>query len=150
MSHEQLFSLAGSAAMAGWVLLAVVPLRFGWPARAAVAIVLLIAALYAALIGVYWTRGEGGFRTLADVARLFESRGLLLAGWVHYLAFDLLVGAWIRGEALRTGVPHVLVVPSLLLTFLLGPLGWLVFMAFRYFRLRTAAVARPAPDRAVA
>ncbi len=138
MSHEQLFSLAGSAALAGWLLLALVPLRFGWPRHAAVGIALLIAALYAALIGVYWTRGAGGFGSLADVARLFESRGLLLAGWVHYLAFDLLVGTWIRGEAGRIGLPHWLLVPCLVLTFLLGPLGWLVFMALRLFRLRTA------------
>lgn len=141
MSHEQLFSLAGSAAMAGWLLLALVPLRFGWPARAAAGIALLISALYAALIGVYWTRGEGGFGSLADVARLFEHRGLLLAGWVHYLAFDLLVGVWIRGEASRIGLPQWLVVPCLISTFLFGPLGWLAFMALRMFRLRTAIAA---------
>lgn len=141
MSHEQLFSLAGSAAMAGWLLLALVPPRFGWPQGAATGIALLIASLYAALIGVYWTRGEGGFGSLADVARLFESRGLLLAGWVHYLAFDLLVGVWIRGEAARIGLPHAWVVPCLLLTFLFGPVGWLVFMALRLFRLRTSPVA---------
>lgn len=138
MSHEQLFSLAGSAAMAGWLLLVLVPRRFAWPAPAAAGIVLLIAALYTALIGVYWTRSEGGFGSLADVARLFESRGLLLAGWVHYLAFDLLVGIWIRGEAGRIGLPQWLAAPCLLLTFLFGPLGWLLFMAFRLFRLRTA------------
>lgn len=143
MSHEQLFSLAGSAAMAGWLLLALVPLRFGWPAGAAAGIALLIGALYTALIGVYWTRAEGGFGSLADVARLFEHRGLLLAGWVHYLAFDLLVGVWIRGEAARIGLPQAVAVPCLLLTFLFGPLGWLVFMALRMFRLRTA-VAAPA------
>jgi hypothetical protein len=144
MSHEQLFSLAGSAAMAGWLLLALVPLRFGWPQAAAAGIALLISALYAALIGVYWTRAEGGFGSLADVARLFEHRGLLLAGWVHYLAFDLLVGVWIRGEAGRIALPQAFVVPCLLLTFLFGPVGWLLFMAFRLFRLRTS-VAAPVP-----
>jgi hypothetical protein len=107
-------------------------------------IALLISALYAALIGVYWTRGEGGFGSLADVARLFEHRGLLLAGWVHYLAFDLLVGVWIRGEAGRIGLPQAFVVPCLLLTFLFGPVGWLLFMALRLFRLRTS-VAAPVP-----
>lgn len=140
MSHEQLFSLAGSVAMVGWLLLVLVPPRFAWPARGAAAAALSIAVLYAALIGVHWTRAEGGFGSLAEVARLFASPGLLLAGWVHYLAFDLLVGIWIRGEAARIGLPQWYAAPCLVLTFLFGPLGWLLFMAVRLFRLRTAPV----------
>lgn len=136
MSHDLLFSMAGTAAMAGWLLLAVVPTRRAWPETVATAIALAIAASYAALIAVYWHAGEGGFGSLADVARLFEHRGLLLAGWVHYLAFDLLVGCWERGEARRIGLPQWLLVPSLLLTFLFGPIGWLSFMGLRLFKLR--------------
>ena len=37
---------------------------------------------------------EGGFGSLADVATLFQKQELLLAGWIHYLAFDLFIGAW--------------------------------------------------------
>jgi hypothetical protein len=141
MSLELMFSVAGAAAMLGWLVLAVVPLRFGVARSIAVAIALAIAMLYAALIGVFWAQGQGGFGSLADVARLFEHRGLLLAGWVHYLAFDLLVGVWEREEARRIGLPLWLLLPCLLLTFLFGPLGWLIFMGLRAFRLRTAVHA---------
>jgi hypothetical protein len=74
------------------------------------------------------------------VARLFDSRGMLLAGWVHYLAFDLLVGLWEREEAARLGLSRSALIPSLVLTFLFGPLGWLLFMALRWFHLQRSAL----------
>jgi hypothetical protein len=70
------------------------------------------------------------------VSALFGHRGLLLAGWLHYLAFDLFVGAWEVREARRVGLPHWLILPALALTFLFGPLGLLVFLALRAARLR--------------
>ncbi len=139
MPQEQLFALANMAASAGWLALALVPLRFAWPHLVAIGLALGLAATYTALIGVHWVSASGGFGSLADVSRLFENGGMLLAGWVHYLAFDLLLGVWIRGEARRVALPLAYVAPCLLLTFLLGPLGWLAFMGLRLFRLRIAA-----------
>jgi hypothetical protein len=139
MSLDLLFSLAGAAAVVGWLALAVVPLRFGFPRTVAVGTALGIAMLYAALIAVYWGQGQGGFESLDAVARLLDTRGLLLAGWVHYLAFDLLLGAWQREEARRIGLPQLVLVPCLLMTFLFGPFGWLMFMAMRQFRRDVAA-----------
>ncbi len=141
MSLDLLFSLAGTAAMVGWALLAMVPLRFAFPRALAVGIALGIAMLYAALIAVYWSQGQGGFDSLDAVARLFETRGLLLAGWVHYLAFDLLLGAWQRDEGRRIGLPQLFLIPCLLMTFLFGPLGWLLFMAMRQLRLEVASAS---------
>lgn len=138
MGFEHLFSGAGAAAIAGWLTLAFVPLRFAMPRLIAASIALAIAMLYAALIGAFWSQGQGGFGSLADVARLFEHRGLLLAGWVHYLAFDLLVGVWERDEARRIGLPLWALLPCLVLTFLFGPLGWMLFIGVRLFRMRTA------------
>lgn len=138
---EALFSTAGSLALAGWLALALIPLRYRAPRYAAIVVAVVIAMLYAGLIGAFWTEGEGGFGSLADVGRLFEHPGLLLAGWVHYLAFDLLVGVWERDEARRIGLPQWALAPCLVLTFLLGPLGWLVFLGVRLFRLKTSPVA---------
>lgn len=141
MSLDLLFSVAGGAAMLGWLALALVPLRLAIARRVAVTIAVAIAMAYVALIAVFWSQGEGGFGSLDEVARLFDQRGLLLAGWVHYLTFDLLVGAWERDEAQRIGLPQWLLALVLGLTFLFGPLGWLAFMGLRSFRLRTASAA---------
>ena len=55
----------------------------------------------------------------------------MLVGWVHYLAFDLWVGAWAVEDAGKRGVPHWAMVPVLFLTLMAGPIGLLVYLAAR-------------------
>ncbi len=57
--------------------------------------------------------------------------GMLVAGWLHYLAFDLFVGGWIAREGERAGLPHLLLLPCFVLTFLFGPAGLLAFALLR-------------------
>jgi hypothetical protein len=133
MSLETFFSGASTIAAVGWLLLVVVPRRFAWPVQAARGVSIALAFGYVALLASFWTRGEGGFGSLAQVAQLFQTPGLLLAGWVHYLAFDLLMGSWEREEAIRIGLGPWMLVPSLFLTFMFGPAGWLCFLGLRRF-----------------
>jgi len=133
MSLETVFSVASMLATVGWLLLAVIPRRFVWPVRAARLIALALAFTYVALLAAFFTRSEGGFGSLADVGLLFQSSGALLAGWVHYLAFDLLIGSWEREEAIRVGLHPLMLIPSLFLTFMFGPAGWLCFLGLRRF-----------------
>ena len=132
---DALFSLANLLAIVGWLGLAVLPGRkVIVDGIAGLLIPLLLAVAYAGLIGAFWAGAEGGFSSLADVRLLFGSDGLLLAGWLHYLAFDLFVGAWEVRIARRENIPHFLVLPCLVLTFLFGPIGFLVFSIIRLAR----------------
>jgi hypothetical protein len=133
MNLETVFSVASMLATVGWVVLALIPRRFLWPVRAARLVALALAFGYVALLATFFARGEGGFGSLAGVGQLFQEPGLLLAGWVHYLAFDLLVGSWEREEAIRIGLGPLMLLPSLFLTFMFGPAGWLCFLGLRRF-----------------
>jgi len=62
---------------------------------------------------------------------LFETPAIALAGWLHYLAFDLFIGAWQVRTARTASIPHLLILPCLALTFLFGPAGLLCFFALR-------------------
>jgi hypothetical protein len=53
-------------------------------------------------------------------------------GWVHYLAFDLFVGSWQLRDAKRLDIAHVQLIPCLLLTLLLGPIGLVCYFALRW------------------
>ncbi len=132
MAPDALFQLAGPIAILGWVLLAVSPLapRYFLPVAGFVLPVVLSLG-YFALILAFWSSAEGGFDSLASVMQLFESPGVALAGWVHYLAFDLFVGGWITRDARAHGLPHLAILPCLLLTFLFGPIGFLLYLALR-------------------
>ena len=132
MSPDQLFSAANMLAVLGWLVLAV-----GWrwkPASTVVAPVIvagLLGLLYLFLIVAHFGDAEGGFDSLANVAKLFENRWALLAGWVHYLAFDLFIGAWEVRDAQRRGIHFLAVLPCLFLTFMFGPIGLLLYLAIR-------------------
>jgi ABA DEFICIENT 4-like len=132
MSPEQLFSLCGMLVLPGWLLLVVLP-GWKWTTRliCPVVIPLLLALVYLWLVATTFGRTPGGFGSLAEVSQLFQNRWVLLAGWIHYLAFDLFVGAWEVRDARRVGVRHLLVVPCLVLTFLFGPVGLLLYFALR-------------------
>lgn len=130
--NEALFSACNLTAVVGWALLILVP---RWRGIAQVVATLVVPAIlsvaYTALIWGWWSRREGGFGSLAEVRALLQTPELLLAGWLHYLAFDLFVGAWVARESRRDGLPHLLVVPILLLTFLFGPIGYLTSLVAR-------------------
>ena len=75
--------------------------------------------------------GFAAFNTLAGVKSLFQNDALLLAGWIHYLAFDLFVGSWEVRDANRLGIHHLLVIPCLVCTLMLGPAGLLAYFVLR-------------------
>ena len=140
MTPERLFSILNLIAMVGWLPLVFLPGRRWATAVVPVVVPALLAAAYVALIVSTLPWDGGGFSSLAAVRALFEDPWALLAGWAHYLAFDLFVGGWEVRDARRRGIPHLLVVPALVLTFLLGPGGLLVYLAIR--SLRSAPAAR--------
>ena len=140
LTPDLLFAIANPIAVVGWALLILAPRWRG--TRAVVlsgALPLLLAASYAVLIG-YQTVAHpspgGGFGSLGQVAALFREPWALLAGWVHYLCFDMWVGAWETRDAQQRGLPHWLLVPCLALTFLFGPVGLLLYFGLRWGWLR--------------
>ena len=132
MPPDQLFQIANPLALLGWLALAASPLAPRAAQSVAIAVPLLLSVLYSGLILANWAGAEGGFASLPDVQLLFASAPVALAGWVHYLAFDLFVGAWAVRTARAEGIAHWMVLPCLMLTFLFGPAGLLAFAILRF------------------
>lgn len=132
MYPETIFSASNTLAMLAWLFLILVP-HWRWTKRIILSgfIVLLLAAEYTLLIFLFFGETEGGFGSLSQVSQLFENHWALLAGWVHYLAFDLWIGSWEVSNAQKAGVPHFAVIPCLLLTFFFGPIGLLLYFIVR-------------------
>lgn len=132
MNAENVFSIANMVALAGWILLAVAP-GWKWTRKLVIsgALSLLLSAVYLILIVLFFGRSEGGFDSLPNVMLLFSNKYNVLAGWIHYLAFDLFVGSWEVKDAQSRGISHWYVVPCLFLTFMLGPIGFLAYHSIR-------------------
>ena len=145
MTAAEVFSIANAFALAGWaILIAAVIAKRPWLRDAVAGTIwpLLLSVLYVAALGLGWGSTGGGFSSLAGVRQLFSGDWTLLAGWVHYLAFDLFVGSWIAAETERAGLPRLVLIPLLPLTFLFGPVGFLLFLILRWTLTAGAAARR--------
>ena len=153
MTLDALFLFANASVMPAWLLLGVAP-RWEWTHR--IVHSLLYPAVLGTLYSVYAATSflgsaapEGGsFGSLGGVVELFSVPRLAFIGWVHYLVFDLFVGAWEARDAQRREIPHLLLLPCLFFTLMLGPLGLLLYLSIRYALRREVGLdERPAALR---
>jgi len=140
MSPDDLFTISDPIALLGWLALVQAPLAPRYADLiAALIIPLLMAVAYSALLLANWSGAPRGYGSLPDVIALFTNPHSALAGWVHYLAFDLLVGAWAVRIARAEQISHLLTLPDLGLIFLFGPAGFRTIHVMRAaYSLRTS------------
>jgi hypothetical protein len=126
---EDLFRIANLSVLPGWLLLILAPRWKHSQRYSALFIPLALGVLYAWLLrnGL----GDGDFGSLSGVMRIFAQPPAAFAGWVHYLIFDLFIGAWETRDAARVGLSRWLLLPCQVLTFMLGPLGLLLYLLLR-------------------
>jgi len=134
MSHELIFQIVNWGVIPFWLLLAVLP-HWGLTQFLvhSVAIPLLLGVAYAWFLttGAFSVEGAGFF-SLAGIHAFFANDAAALAGWIHYLVFDLFIGAWQVRDAKRRGISHWLVVPCLFFTLMAGPIGLLLYLVLRF------------------
>ena len=149
MDYERINHLIGLPVMLAWGAMIFAPRFRGtrWLLHSD-AIQLGIALVYGALLLPHTAQVMPAFSSLAGVSALFANPAFMLAGWIHYLAFDLLVGRVILADAQRRGIPHLAVVPCLVLTFMFGPLGYLLYAVTRTALRRVREPVAPLPSAA--
>lgn len=134
MTPDSLFQFCNTLVLPAWLLLILAP-KWKWTSRIVLSgIVIILSIVY--LLGASESIFDGSldlssFGSLEGVMALFTDPAAVLIGWVHYLAFDLVVGWWITQNAIKHNINHLLVIPCLLFTFMLGPTGFLLYWLIR-------------------
>ncbi|HIF92604.1 MAG: ABA4-like family protein [Myxococcales bacterium] len=142
MTPETIFLICNSGVLPAWLLLAFAP-NWSFTQRLVhqIWIPILLGSVYLAVLVMSPTMSEeGGFSTLDGVMMLFTSPSFALVGWVHYLVFDLFVGAWEVRDARRRSISHLFVVPCLVMTLMLGPIGLLAYLLLRFALTRAVTL----------
>ncbi|MCY7351168.1 MAG: DUF4281 domain-containing protein [Cytophagaceae bacterium] len=143
MSYDALFQLANALVLPQWLLIWFAP-RWGFTKKLVDSLLIpaLIGGLYVYLLATASSPLDPReFGSWAGVRGLFSkgNDATLLAGWVHYLAFDLLAGSWVWRDSQERGIAHGWVLLPLFFCFLLGPVGVLLYAILRLvFRKRIA------------
>jgi hypothetical protein len=131
MTAETAFSILNVLPLPGWALLVFLPHRQWATLVAGTVLPLVLSVSYLTFFALHWGESQGSFTTLEGVAQLFSNRWLLLAGWVHYLAFDLVVGTWEARDGVARSLSRWIVGPCLILTLFFGPIGFLCYHVVR-------------------
>jgi hypothetical protein len=133
MSPEIIFKLSTIVALAGWfILFFLSPFWFRADRFIIGVIILLLTLTYTWLVIVYFDfHLAEQMKTLNGFADIFNNKYLAAAGWVHYLALDLMTGTWIKKNAFKNGIPHWVTLICLLLTLMAGPIGLLAYLVTR-------------------
>ncbi|MEM7358409.1 MAG: ABA4-like family protein [Pseudomonadota bacterium] len=132
-----IFDLKGKLTMVGWLALATAPL-WSWATMVASLVIALLCLIYVYLLA-FGRKYDGGapepgprdFFSLKGVLRVFQNPRTTLAGWTHFLAFDLFVGLFIVMDSQQIGLSHWLVLPLLFATLMFGPAGLLLYIILR-------------------
>ncbi len=146
MVVETVFRLANFLAVIGWIVLVPATL-FGWKRAidglCGVAVPLVLAAAYVVVLASSWSGVKVDLNSVAGISALFQQPAAALAGWLHYLAFDMVVGVMLARRMQQDGVPRLVMLPVMLLTFFVGPAGFLLFHAVRLARGNLASAPPP-------
>jgi Domain of unknown function (DUF4281) len=132
ITPEAAVDWGGRVAIIGWIVLILLPRR--WTMLTAIPTYVLPFVLgmgYCGIMLTFFGRVEGGYGSFTAIRTLFKSDEILAAGWLHYLAFDLFVGAWIARESDVIGLSRLLQAPILAITFWFGPGGLVLFLVTR-------------------
>jgi hypothetical protein len=130
MSIELVFKIANFTALFQWLLMSVYlfyPNNFTNFFLKNHFIILFLSVLYSLYILTNFGKQKGSFKSLEGISALFKNKSILLAGWIHYLAFDLFVGVWILKDSMSLGMNVFLTLICLFFTLMLGPIGLLIY-----------------------
>ena len=138
MDAASIFSLGNSCILIGWILLIFLPNWKYTQASILNGLIVLYALVYTYLI----LKDIGDFRadsfsSLANVKALFQNDNAVAAGWFHYLAFDLFVGAYIVRKSIALGISRVFYTLALPFTFMFGPMGYLIFFIIKSLKTKS-------------
>ena len=134
MNPESLFLWFNNGVLPAWLLLLFAP-RWRFTQQFVhsfwIPILLGFGYLFAIASGASEGPEEASFFSLQGIMLFFTSPWSALAGWIHYLAFDLFVGAWEVRDAHRRHIPHLWVSVCLVFTLMLGPIGLALYAGLR-------------------
>ena len=138
MNASSIFSFANSFVLLGWILLIFLPNWKHTQTFILNGIILLFSILYAYLLLIdIGSFNVDSFSTLANVKALFKNDNAVAMGWIHYLTFDLFVGAYIVKKSQELQISRLLYTLTLPFTFMFGPVGYLLFFILKTVKTKS-------------
>ena len=141
-----LFQLAFALATPFWALMIVAP-GWSWTQRIVgsplivVPIIVLWLVIAIPRMAVLWPLVSSP--SLGSLQAAMVDGGIVTLVWAQVIAWDLFIGRWMYLESRKAGIHPLVMAPVLIVTILLSPIGFLVFVVVRRARAVTPVGSRP-------
>eukprot|EP00903_Cladosiphon_okamuranus_P021795 g20041.t1 len=137
-TDEMVFIFCSNGVFIPWLALMIAP-KWKWTSPMTMVAVLISCVVYTYYFGAHLLNSKDVLGTYAEmgtldgVAKLFSDSGILLPAWVHYLAFDLMVGHYLvqKNIADANGLSKLAMAPCLFFNCMAGPVGVLLYVILR-------------------
>lgn len=118
-----------------WISLLFLP-RWRHTKTITLAIAVAYSIMYIVLAYVLFSKAlfaidPAAFSTTEGLSRMFTDATSVLAGWAHFIVFDLWTARFFVLDSRRANIPHLAVVPSILGCMFFGPLGLLSYVVIK-------------------
>ena len=140
LTHENIYLWTNFAILPFWLMLIIIPnSKFTQFFANSIILPLILSATYIYIIYQAILIDDPIFDffklylSLDNLYILFATESFLLVFWLHFLAINLFLGSWISRDGVKYNMPRSLVFVPLILVYLAGPLGLVLYWIIRVF-----------------
>ncbi len=73
------------------------------------------------------------YLSIDHLLNLFSNKLYLMIFWIHFISINLFTGGWIVKDSQKLNINKVLIIIPLVITYLIGPMGLLLYWLIRIF-----------------
>ena len=73
------------------------------------------------------------YLNISNLSNLFSNETFLILFWIHFISINLFTGGWIVKDSQKFGINKIILFLPLIITYLIGPLGLLIYWLIRIF-----------------
>ena len=140
LTHENIYLCTNFAILPFWLMLIIIPnSKFTQFFVNSIILPLILSTAYIYIIYQAILMDEPIFDvfklyvSLDNLYILFATESFLLVFWLHFLALNLFLGSWISRDGIKYNIPRNLIFAPLILVYLTGPLGLVLYWIIRVF-----------------
>ena len=80
------------------------------------------------------------YLSMSNLSNLFSNNLFLILFWIHFVSINLFIGGWIVRDSQKLLINKILVSFPLIITYLIGPLGVLIYWLIRIFYAKSISL----------
>ena len=100
-----------------------------------------IFALYKSYLNTYdFISNFELYLSISNLSNLFSNNLFLILFWIHFVSINLFIGGWMVRDSQKLLINKILVSFPLIITYLIGPLGVLIYWLIRIFYAKSISL----------